>query len=344
MKPRDYILEQIHHRQTSPIPFTLPFEEGVDKRLDSYYGSDNWRKKIPPYMASHFILDPIKEEPIDSNRIKDAFGSIWRRESDASRFAPHLEQPALREPSFDNFEFPSVTTFLDNELEKSARKHFFQERPDSFKTIWIPYGLFEESWRIRGFENTLMDMVSEPDFTEELLDNLTELYLAFVERCIDWDVDAIWFGDDWGDQRSVIMGPELWRKYLKPRWAKIYEATHAQGKIAMSHSCGNVTDIMPDIVEIGLDVLESVQSEAMNPYELKKKWGDKITFWGGLGTQNLIPFGTPKQLTDEISRLCREMGRNGGYFLAPSKPLRPETPTENLVAIFEAFTNQSQFG
>ena len=100
---------------------------------------------------------------------------------------------------------------------------------------------------------------------------------------------------------------------------------------------------MADVIEIGLDVLESVQPEAadMNPYELKQKWGDRITFWGGLGSQSTIPFGTPEKIHGEVQRLCGEMAKSGGYILAPAKPLQPETPTANAVAVVEAFTNQA---
>ena len=100
---------------------------------------------------------------------------------------------------------------------------------------------------------------------------------------------------------------------------------------------------MGDIVEIGLDVIESVQPEAadMNPYALKKKWGDKITFWGGLGSQSTIPFATPDDLSQEVRRLRSEMSRGGGHILAPAKPLRPETPTENAVTVVEEFLESS---
>ena len=99
---------------------------------------------------------------------------------------------------------------------------------------------------------------------------------------------------------------------------------------------------MPDVIEIGLDVLESVQPEAagMNPYELKKKWGDKIAFWGGLGSQSTIPFGTPAEIRLEVQHLRREMGKGGGYILAPAKALQPETPTENAAAVVDAFTSE----
>jgi len=189
-----------------------------------------------------------------------------------------------------------------------------------------------------------MDAIAEQDFYGELLDRLTELYLAFVEFLADVPADAIMFGDDWGDQRGVILGPERWRKFLKPCWAKLYEAVHAQDKLVVSHCCGSIADIMPDIIEIGLDVLESVQPEAtgMNPYELKRKWGDKITFWGGLGSQSTIQFGSSQDIHNEVKRLCKEMGKGGGYILAPAKSLQPGTPTKNAVAVVEAFTNQEK--
>ena len=189
----------------------------------------------------------------------------------------------------------------------------------------------------------MMDCVAEPDFFAEVLDRLTDLYLAQVEQCADVDADAIMFGDDWGEQRGVMIGPERWREFMKPRYAKIYEAAHAQGKVTISHCCGSVADIMPDIIEIGLDVLESVQPEAagMNPYDLKARWGDKITFWGCLGSQSTIPFGTPAGIHEEVGRLKREMGAGGGYILAPAKALQPETPTENAAAVYEAFISRN---
>jgi uroporphyrinogen decarboxylase len=99
---------------------------------------------------------------------------------------------------------------------------------------------------------------------------------------------------------------------------------------------------MPDIIEIGLDILESVQPEAKgnNPYELKSKYGDKIVFWGGLGSQSLIPFGTPEEISREVKKMCTEVGKNGGYILSCAKALQPETPIENAVALLDAFTDQ----
>ncbi len=336
MRPRDFILEQIHHRQTSSVPYTLGFEGDVAERLDAHFGGQGWRDRLTPYMVTCGVVETVHAERISDTHTRDAYGVTWEH----GRAMVHLE-PALKTASFEGYAFPKPEVFLDADRIESARRTF-QAHPDSFRVANIGWGLFEQSWRIRGFENAMADAIAEPDFYDELLGRLAELYLAFVEACADLPIDAIMFGDDWGDQRGVILGPERWRRFVKPRWAKLYEAARAQGRLVMSHCCGSVAAILPDIIEIGLDVLESVQPEPadMNPYALKEQWGEKITFWGGLGSQSLIPFGTPEAIRGEVRRLCAEMGRGGGYILAPAKPLQPDTPTVNAVAVVEAFTNQ----
>jgi len=336
MTPREIVLNQIRHQETPEIPYTLPFESNVGRNLDEYYGGPAWRARLKPYMAGVGAVDTDPKEPIDDKYVRDGYGGIWRQDMRPY----HLERPPLAGPSFDGYTFPAPEVFFRPEWKAESRQRCMENR-DAFMVGHLGWGLFERSWNLRGFENILMDAVAEPDFFEEMLDRLTGLYLAFVEYTADLPVDGILFGDDWGDQRGVILGPERWRRFLKPRWAKIYAAVHRHGKIAMSHSCGSVAAIIPDLIEIGLDVLESVQPEAadMNPYQLKKQWGDKITFWGCLGSQSTIPMGTPAQISAEVSRLKREMGKGGGFILAPAKPLQPETPTANAVAVVEAFTS-----
>jgi len=335
MTPREIVLAQIHHRETSPVPYTLGFEGDTAEQLDAYYGSPDWRSRLVPYMAHVFGVDTLCEEWIDHVYKRDAYGGLWR----CDRRPWHLEQPALDAPSFDGYTFPTAGRFLAGLEDGKPKAREMAASTDQFRLIGMGWGLFEQSWRIRGFENALMDAAVEQDFYAELLDRVTDLYLQFVEFCADVPADAIMFGDDWGDQRGVILGPERWRKFLKPRWARIYDAVHAQGKLVISHSCGSVADIMPDIIEIGLDVLESVQPEAagMNPYELKRQWGDQITFWGCLGSQSTLQFGTPQEIRDEVARLREEMGRGGGFILAPAKSLQPGTPLENAAACVEAF-------
>ena len=338
MTPRDVVLDQINRCETSPVPYTVSFEEGVAERLDEHYGSRDWRDRLTPYIATARVVDTVRETPVDEVYKRDAFGGLWRYD----RRPFHLVEPAMKEPSFDAYTFPAADAFIDP-AQVAAARATLEQHPDSFRIAYIGWGLFEQSWRIRGFENALTDAIAEPEFFGELIRRLTDLYLAFVEQCVDLPADAVMFGDDWGDQRGVILGPDRWRTFIKPAWAGIYDAVRAQGKLVISHCCGSIADIMPDIVEIGLDMLESVQPEAagMNPYELKRQWGDRIAFWGGLGSQSTIPFGTPKEIRAEVRRLCAEMGKGGGYILSPAKSLQPETPTHNAAAVVESFAQQS---
>ncbi|MDP6629471.1 MAG: uroporphyrinogen decarboxylase family protein [Kiritimatiellia bacterium] len=342
MKPRDIILSQINHQETDLIPYTLPIDNGLGEKLDAHYGNAQWRDRLKPFMQNVNVVDTMKGmwDNCESNLNRDLYGTLWRTD-----LRPlHMEEPALKEPTFEGYDWPEPSKFIADKEGVAAQRTICDEnKDDKFIITSLGWGLFESSWGMRGFENVLMDVAAEPEFFEELLDRLTEQILAYIEfTCKSLpDIDAIFFGDDWADQRGVIIGPERWRQLFKPRYARIYEAARAHGKIVMSHCCGSTVDILDDMIEIGLDVYESVQPEArdMNPYELKKRWGDQITFWGCLGSQSTIPRGTPAEIHAEVSKLRHEMGKGGGYILAPAKPLPTETPLENAVAIVEAFTS-----
>lgn len=330
MTPRQIVQAQIDHRQTPTVPYTLAYEEEVGQRLDQHFGGPEWRQRVVPYLAQCGGVGSPPTEPIDATHHRDVFGTVWRTDE-----LPNVVvEPGLKRPSLDGYAFPAASQFLD-EPAKAATRERLVAAADSFTVVSAP--CLWQSWYVRGFETTLMDCVAEEDFYGELLERFAEVSLAVIEACADLPADGIMMGDDWGDQRGTLIGPERWRRFSKPRYARIFQAIHDQGKVAVMHCCGSAAQIMGDIVEIGLDVLESVQPEAagMNPYELKKSWGDRITFWGGLGSQSTIPFGTPAQVRDEIRRLRREMSVGGGYILAPAKPLRPETPTANAVAVVE---------
>jgi uroporphyrinogen decarboxylase len=337
VKPRDVVRDQIDHCETVPVPYTLAFEPDVGARLDEYYGGRAWRERLVPYIVHCGSVCRSANEKLDDAHHRDAFGTVWRTDE----LPPVVVEAGMRAPTFQGYVFPTADTFLDPTAKAEAARRV-AESAGSFTIVSTGMCLWE-SWYVRGFEETMLDCVAEEDFYAELLDRFTALTLALVGACADIPADAIMMGDDWGDQRGVMLGPERWRKFHKQRYARIFRAIHDQGKRAIMHCCGSVAAIMGDIIEIGLDVLESVQPEAagMNPYDLKKKWGDRITFWGGLGSQSTIPFAAPAEVRREVQRLRSEMGRGGGYILAPAKPLRPETPTENAVAVVEELLDAS---
>ena len=345
---RERVIAQIQHQETDYLPYTIRFDgdmiDGMDcygtdvaARLDAYYASPAWRDVVDnaiPQFVTHNLGVNLSSGPLYT----DVYGCVWR--TDRRPF--HLVEPALKTPAWDGFTFPNLDTLFDADWKQRTLQAIEKHR-DHFVVVGFGLGLWERTWSLRGFQEALMDAAAEPDWFEELIEQVAEHQLGIMERLVQLPIDGVMFADDWGYQRGVLLGPERWRRVLKPRLARLYARVHQAGKYTLSHCCGSVADILPDIIEIGLDVLESVQPEAdkMNPYELKRRFGDRITFWGGLGSQSVIPFGTPDEIRAEVARLCCEMGKGGGYILSPAKPLQPETPTQNAAAIVESFLQQA---
>jgi len=341
MNPAEIVAAQIRHEETEVVPYTLAFEEEVGSRLDAHYRNPGWRDRLTRYIEAGSVVETMKKLPTGKLGYEvDPYGSVWR--TDRRPF--HLERPGLEAPTLSGYSWPTPEEFFVDHSRLGRTSAWMRERAGTtYLAANLGWGLFETSWGLRGFENALSDSIAEVDFYHELIDRITEQFLRYIEFTCDSlpEADAIMFGDDWGYQHGVLVGPDRWREFFKEPYRRIYDAVHRRGKTVISHCCGSIVDILDDVVEIGLDVLESVQPEArgMNPYELKSKWGDKLCFWGALGSQSTIQFGPPEEIHREVRRLRTEMSVGGGYILAPAKGLQPGTPTENAVAVVEAFTS-----
>ena len=336
MSKRELVIEQIHHHETTPVPYTCGVEQAVAEELNAHFGSEKWRERIDDAIRGVGGPDWGACNTTTETGYIDEFGTVWRTD----RRPTHLEKPGLEEPDLAQLRVPPTDAlFHDNWFEQIVQR--CKELKGYFTICGTGWGLFERTWTVRGFENALIDSVASPDFYKGLVDAIAAHQREVLERLLPLPVDGVMFSDDWGDQRGVILGPERWRRFIKPRLAEFYEMVHGAGKFTLSHCCGSVSDIMEDIIEIGLDVLESVQPEAMDPYMLKERFGGRITFWGGLGSQRIIPFGTPDEIKAEVRRLRTGMGQGGGYILAPAKALQPGTPIQNAIAVIEAITERS---
>lgn len=333
MNLRERVIQALNFQQTSLLPYTLPMEPEIISMLNKYYGSTNWQTQIHNHIG--LVRMPALGLPVaDQTQIIDLFGSTWRTDHNPA----HLIQPVLSQPSLDGYRFPTLEDFWDEEILQTQIDE--AKKNGQFIVATTGLGLFERSWAMRGFENALTDMLLNPDFYHALLDEILNIQIEYIQRLGSLAIDAVLLSDDWGDQRSVIMGPRLWRKFFKSRAEQFFSAVHAIDKWTIQHSCGNVFPILGEMIEIGLDILESVQPEAMDIYEIKRQYGNQLRLWGGLGTQRLLPFGTPGQILEEVARLRGEVGQNGGYILSPAKPILPEVPLENVLAVLEAFEIQ----
>ena len=325
------------------MPFWLGFQDGIAKRMDEHFGDDSWRESIRDrYLVGCDPTGLLARTPLedDPTRATDCFGGIWRIDGPAH----HLERPALAEGGPDDLRFPSPEQIRNPQRLEECRQ-FIDTHRDRYlgATVW-GLGLYETVWTLRGFENALADAAGDDGFYAALVDRVASFVESILDVALELPVDYVSFGDDLGDQNGVTIGPDRWRRYFKAHWARLCGKAQAAGKTVFLHSCGSVADLIPDLVEVGIDILDPVQPEprGMDPYALKKAYGDRITFHGGLGSQTTIPFGTPDGIRAEITRFCREMGHGGGYILKPAKAVRDETPLENALAVLEAFTNQKE--
>jgi uroporphyrinogen decarboxylase len=205
--------------------------------------------------------------------------------------------------------------------------------------------IFEASWYIRGMEGLLSDMLLQPEMAEALLERITRLRGFQAQAYARADVDVLDLGDDVGTQRGMLMSPRMWRQWLKPRLARVIEAARAvkPDTLVWYHSDGDCRAIIPELIEIGVDILNPVQPECMDPAEIKAQYGDRLAFSGTIGTQTTMPFGTPEEVKSVVKERITTVGRGGGLFLAPTHVLEPDVPWENVLAFIEAAEEYGQY-
>ena len=198
--------------------------------------------------------------------------------------------------------------------------------------------IFERAWNLRGFENFLIDMVLRKDMANLLLDKITELRCRQAEIMAEARVDILRLGDDVGTEHGMMLSLELWREMLKSRLGKVIKkAKEIKPDIIICfHSDGDCREVIPELIEIGVDILNPVQPECMDPAEIKKLFGDKLAFHGTIGTQTTMPFGTPDDVKKVVKERIETVGIGGGFLIGPTHLLQDEVPFENVLAFFEA--------
>lgn len=197
--------------------------------------------------------------------------------------------------------------------------------------------IFEGAWYLRGLGKLLVDMVTDEEKANMILDIPFRFHLEAAKRLVRMGVDGIWLGDDVGTQRGMLISPDLWRKYLKPRMATICsELKRLNPNIFIAyHSDGNIEPIIDELIEVGIDVLNPVQPKAMDPVTLKKRYGTRLSFWGTIDEQETLPFGTVESVRREVQERIRTMAPGGGFMIAPTHHVQLDTPLENFFAFLE---------
>jgi len=201
--------------------------------------------------------------------------------------------------------------------------------------------IFETAWALRGLEQMMLDMSMNPDLANQILDIPYKYHLAAAKKLVEMGVDMIWTGDDMGSQNQMMISPRMWREFFKPRMANFIselKAINPNVKVAY-HTDGYVEPIIPELIEIGLDVLNPIQPASMDPADIKKRFGDKLSFWGSIDEQHTLPFGSPDDVANEVRQRLETVGYNGGLILAPTHHVQLDTPLENFWAMVNTIVN-----
>jgi uroporphyrinogen decarboxylase len=242
-------------------------------------------------------------------------------------------------PDWAGFDLPASPLKV---IGRGSYNHFadnikaLRDKSDKYFLVRVYGSHFEKAYFARGLENYLADMAGERAFAQKLLDTIIEKNLVMLENFLGVaEIDGVLLGSDWGSQRGLLFAAEMWEEMIRPGEQKEYDLVHGYGKDVWVHSCGNVEAIIPSLVDMGLDVLNPVQPEAMDIRELKRRHGDRLAFWGGLSTQQTLPFGKPDDVKTEARRVKQILGGNGGLIFSPAQSIQSDVPVENILALLE---------
>jgi len=331
MTRKERVRKAIGFETADIVPYHIHFTPGAVQKISDRRAGDFSPEEVGNHVAE--VYAAYRLEDLGNHRFRDEFGTVWERNEDVD-IGMVVEAP-LKEASLDGYKFPDP-----------CRPERFADIPaqcERNSELFIAAGstcLFEKAWYLRGFDNFLTDLAAEPEFANKLLDAILEYNLAFIGEFIKQGVDAVFFGDDYAHQHGMLMRPATWREYFKPRLARMFRQVRQAGLPVFLHCCGDMTAILDDLVEIGLNVLQPCQPESLDLAALKKRYRNKLCFWGGIGTQRTLPFGTPDQVKQEVRERIRTLGESGGYIIGTGHSVQKDVPVENILALIEAVRRQ----
>lgn len=335
MTRKERVIQALRHQQTDRVPYHIDLTGQADGRLTAYTGTPHYLDGTGIHL--HYIQYwgwPTETQP-GTEIFRDDFGVCWNR-SGADKDIGVVDHPLLTEPELSRLPEPMLNEArLRREVED-----LLETAGDRFVFAGIGFSVFERLWSYCGMENALVFMLTEPEFTHRLLDRIRDFDLRVLDILNDYPLDGVYFGDDWGQQRGLIMGPELWRTFIKPRMAALYQRAKKKGRFILQHSCGDIHEIFPDLIEIGLDCYQTFQPEIYDVEAVKREYGRDLAFWGGISTQRLLPYASPEKVKEETRRMLDRMGQGGGYIAAPTHAVPGDVPPENILAMLEVFENQ----
>lgn len=327
---KKWIKDTIAHNNNFKVPYHFDFTPPVRMKLEEYYKSNEIEDilEMPIRWGSTKSIKPLYTDPnIYQKKLTDEFGVTWII-SGLDRGVPI---PCLYEPDLSNYEFPNP-----NDLYRFKDLDNWCQRNNKYYRVLWAGDLWERATFMRGMENILMDIKTEQRFIRNLLGQIANYCITTMEILNKrFDFEAFAISDDYGTQLNLLLSPDDWRLLIKPHLIEISQIAKKARKEIMLHSCGNIYSIIPDLIEVGIDILHPIQPEAMDIYKLKKEYGKYITFQGGIGTQNFLTRCSPQKIKKEIKRVKKEIGKNGGYIMEPGITMQIDIPLKNIISMIE---------
>lgn len=306
MSRRDVAKATIAHQEVGEIPYFINFTQDAEQVIAPYFAGPDLSVALGNYV--HWIRPP------------------WWTWHDVPESYRSYEDPvALPQTrgtgSYERFE------------EELVR---LREETDCYILVMIYGSHFEKANAARGIENFLGDLGGHRAFAKRMLDKVIEKNMVMLENILSFpEIDGVLLGSDWGSQQALLMSPGMWRELIAPGELREYNLVHQAGKDVWLHSCGNIEAILGDLIEMGVDVLNPVQPECMDIHRLKDQYGREITFWGGISTQQTLPYGTPDEVRAEVDEVVSYMSRGGGYITSPAQEIQSDVPVENVLALID---------
>jgi uroporphyrinogen decarboxylase len=361
VKHRERVLMALYHEEPDRCPMQISFTPEFASRLKDDLGLTDGDFHNPHGGGNTYMLERTLDEDMlltsvgwansyyatevyseDGVSYTDEWGVGWKNVEYETRFGKGryteiVGHPLADDDAIDSYQPPDPNR---PELYVEAER-VIKEYKDEYWIVGVTVTtVFETAWALRGYERTLMDLAVHPDFIEKLFDIPFNYHLTAAKKLVKMGVDMIWIGDDMGAQDRMLISPETWRRFFKPRMATFISALKSINpdvKVAY-HSDGNISPIIPDLIEIDLDVLNPIQPQSMDPEKVKKEYGDKLCFWGSMDEQYTLPFGTPAEVEREVITRLKTLGKNGGLIIGPTHHVQLDTSLENFWAMVNAIT------
>lgn len=363
MKHRDRVLMALNHEQPDRCPMQISFTPEFAQRLRVDLAR---RERGFDAAAVHAVHNPhgggntyelersLGEDMLLTSvgwansyyqageRYTDEWGVEWRAAPYETPFGTGTYTEMVAHPLADE---TAIGHYRPPDPQRPELYHDAAWTLEQFRDEYWIVGvtvttIWETAWALRGYEQLMIDMATQPDLAAAILDIPYHYHLTAARKLVEMGVDMIWLGDDVGAQNAMLMSPVMWRRFLKPRLGSFIAAIKGINpalKVAY-HSDGAIWPIIPDLIEMGLDVLNPIQPASMDPAEMKRRYGQNLCFWGTIDEQHTLPFGTPGDVTAEVRQRLNTIGAGGGLIIGPTHHVQLDTPLENFWAMVDAIT------